>query len=170
MPQLRGQKMRLERWLLSQGGGKTMASVAGSYRTDSDVSPVVVVDINARCASHCVHCSFSKEDQDKDLISIPDLIRALQEAANDGCRHLTVGAREPFMGPAITQRTVELAGAAKQAGFSVAVISSPRFARSGIMALQTAGVAIDALEISLDAFGPAHDTYRGVRGDWVAAE
>lgn len=133
-------------------------------------APIIVIDINARCASKCGHCFFSKEDRDDDLVPLEDLLNAVRDAASVGCTYLVIAAREPFMGKRITARTLAVVGAAKAVGMHVTVIGSARFAPAGIRTLAEADISVDTIEVSLDAVGEAHDRYRGVSGDWAAAD
>lgn len=125
--------------------------------------PLVALEVNDRCASHCSHCSYGFRHYPQ-LAPLETLQQALAEAAAYGCRVLYLSSREPFLNRAAAERSAALVQAARQSGFvSVGAVSSLRFVGNGAQRFAERGLRLDLLDVSVDGVGPAHDVHRGVK-------
>jgi Fe-coproporphyrin III synthase len=118
--------------------------------------PVVIWNLLRRCNLTCKHCYAGSADKDfAGELSFDEVDTVMQDLRAFRVPVLILSGGEPLMRPDI----FDIAGRAKQLGFSVALSSNGTLIDDA-MAARIAAAGFDYVGISIDGIGATHDRFR----------
>jgi len=118
-------------------------------------APIFHVHPSLRCNLSCEHCYSASSPRERDRLGVPELVAAIEDAAEIGFKVLSVSGGEPFLFAGLEA----LLETARHCGMKTQVVTNGWFLTTKRF-LAVAGL-IDGIAVSLDGLENRHNLMRG---------